>query len=400
MRILANKRKKKQKYPGVYKDDKGHYYIVVRNRKDGKHTTIRKNPRTDNHFLTPEEAFEFKTEYLNDKVDLFMTFDDLIQRYFESRKVAGKGANVEKEKSWYEQNIKPAIGDRIVISLRANDMEKVIFETKKHSEDIRYINKMLGNIKTVIRYGITQGYLETSSVLNYESLKEIHACEDLKFWTIDEIQILLDAIPKRYKKNQDFIHDAILFGYLMGFRSSEIRAMQWTQIDFKRNIIRVDYHINCENKRVKGRKNGSGYTVVMDDMTKKLLEEIYEKRKSVYGFKKTTYVFPSLRNGLDHYLGENTMSRWMINLTEYTGLENATFHGLRHSIVCAWASVFNLTPYEIADRIGDTVKVVLEFYYDFFTEQKQVAANKINSQNKAFAGIFPKLGEDNETDQD
>ena len=39
-----------------------------------------------------------------------------------------------------------------------------------------------------------------------------------------------------------------------------------------------------------------------------------------------------------------------------------------------------LTVYEVADRIGDTVAVVLEHYYQFFNQSKIDVANKITDK--------------------
>lgn len=55
-------------------------------------------------------------------------------------------------------------------------------------------------------------------------------------------------------------------------------------------------------------------------------------------------------------------------------------HGLRHSYVCYLSSKLGLTVYEVADRIGDTVAVVLEHYYQFFNQSKIDVANKITDK--------------------
>ena len=60
----------------------------------------------------------------------------------------------------------------------------------------------------------------------------------------------------------------------------------------------------------------------------------------------------------------------MEELAEYNGLPHITYHGLRHSYVCYLSSKLGLTVYEVADRIGDTVAVVLEHYYQFFNQSK------------------------------
>ena len=60
-----------------YKNKNGDgWYIKVINPRTKKSTTIRKNPKTGEHFKTKKEAKEYEMYYLKNKVNLSMTFDD------------------------------------------------------------------------------------------------------------------------------------------------------------------------------------------------------------------------------------------------------------------------------------------------------------------------------------
>ena len=93
-----------------------------------------------------------------------------------------------------------------------------------------------------------------------------------------------------------------------------------------------------------------------------------------------------------------TSTRWVQELAEFNGLPNITFHGLRHSLVCYLATEVKLTPYEVADRIGDTVQVVMQHYYQFFQESRIEVANTISRhENEYFNALINKGGQDDST---
>ena len=116
----------------------------------------------------------------------------------------------------------------------------------------------------------------------------------------------------------------------------------------------------------------------MDDLTFSLMKEIRDYFSKFEGFSEKAYVFPSLNEGFAKPIGGHTPTRWVQELAKYNQLPNITFHGLRHSNVCYLATEVGLTPYEVADRIADTVGVVMEHYYQFFQESRIRVAEKIS----------------------
>jgi 23S rRNA G2069 N7-methylase RlmK/C1962 C5-methylase RlmI len=47
-----------------------------------------------------------------------------------------------------------------------------------------------------------------------------------------------------------------------------------------------------------------------------------------------------------------------------------------------------LNQYEVADKLGDTVKVVLEVYADFFHQQRTEAAKKIDQHKDTLMSLL------------
>ncbi len=191
-----------------------------------------------------------------------------------------------------------------------------------------------------------------------------------------------------------------MFGYLTGARKGEIRALKWKNIELydDRGVIYFDYHINEKGEYVSGRKNGDGYALHMDSTTVALVKEIREYFSRFDGFDPKGYVFPSVKKGFEQPIGVYTPTRWVLELAKYNELPNITFHGLRHSLVCYLATEVKLTPYEVADRIGDTVQVVMQHYYQFFQESRIEVANTISRhENEYFNALINKGGQDDST---
>lgn len=325
-----------------------------------------------------------------------MTMDELFKRYVDDYLSLKPSSSSKKLNSWYKINIKPRIGKRKITSLKLTDLELLAKEMLKEEYSINYINKMTTNIKTILNYGVSHGFIEKNPVAGYKSLKKVNTTKNIQYWTPKQFKKVIDSIDQLYNnKNTDnnYIRLMLMFGYLSGARKGEIRALKWEDIEIYEDsgIIHIDHHINEENQRIKGRKNGDGYTLHMDPSLLALTKEIYSYFSRFDGFNPNGYVFPSIMNGFDTPIGGHTPTRWVQQLAEFNNLKNITFHGLRHSLVCYLATEVKLTPYEVADRIGDTVQVVMQHYYQFFQESRIEVAKTIGEyKNEYFDSMLMK----------
>ena len=370
-----------------YKNQKtGTWFIQCVNPLTHKRTTLRKNPKTNLPFKTKKEAKEFEIYFLKSKINLNLTLEDLFKHYMHYHLSRNPSSSVHKVKSWFYSNIEPRLGNKKVTSLSITHLEALSSEMLADGYSINYINKMTSLIKTVCNYGVARGLLEKNPVLNYQNLKQIRTHDDIKYWTPKQFNQVINSIEDLYndkKTDCTYIRLMLSFAYATGARLGEIRALQWNQIEFSdtEGVIHFDFHINDRNQRIRGRKNGNGYTLVCDSLTLSIIQETYSYFSHMYGFNNDAYVFPSMmaESTFSKPLGPRTATRWVKELAEFNHLTYITFHGLRHSNVCYLAQI-GLTPFEIADRISDTTEIVLSTYYQFFTEAKVHTANKI-SQN-------------------
>ncbi len=78
------------------------------------------------------------------------------------------------------------------------------------------------------------------------------------------------------------IFDIFLDTHKVGWRSSEIRGLSWSQVDINQGIVRLE---------VGETKNTEGRTVYLDDELKQIFEAQYEARKKQK--KLIPFVFPN-----------------------------------------------------------------------------------------------------------
>ena len=365
----------------IYQDKKKKQYWVKYLNKDEKWSTKR-------GFSTKKSAEKFVQKYMETGMDDSIKFNQLFQHYLDDYLRLRPSSSAKKLESWFKTNVQPRIGNKPANSIKIKDLEKLSIEMLKKGYSRNYINKMTLNVKTVLNFGVSHGYIEKNPVALYKELKIIKNSDDIKFWTPEQFGKAIKSIDELYvKADTKFMKFFLLFAYYTGLRKGEIRALKWNNIDFSSNLIHVDYHINDQRERVKGRKNGNGYSIYMDKTTKQLVLEMHQYFKMFDGWNENAYVFPSLMKGFDYFLGDHTPTRWMENLAKENNLPHITFHGLRHSAVVYWISI-GLNVWEIAEKIGDTTDMVYKVYGGYMSENKVRAAEKLDKHSENLRGFL------------
>ena len=137
----------------------------------------------------------------------------------------------------------------------------------------KYINKQINNIKTVLNYGVKNKYLTENPVKGFKTLRAVKNSEDVQYWSPNQIKYMLSKIDDKFTNTDtQYIKCLFTFAYFNGFRKGEIMALKWKNIDFNEKKITVDYHINEKGEIIKGRKNGNGYGISVDNNTYTLLQ--------------------------------------------------------------------------------------------------------------------------------
>lgn len=201
--------------------------------------------------------------------------------------------------------------------------------------------------------------------------------EQVKYMTKDEYNVFINAI--------DVIEDKILFHFLyeIGCRKGEMQALNWNDINFKESVIRINKTLSTKNIsgtiKITNTKNKKIRFINMSLKLKEELEYLYNKMKSLDGFKKEWYVFGGIK-----YISATTLDRkrkkyYKILKDNNIIINEITIHQFRHS--SASYMISNNIPIEvIAYRLGDSAETIRKVYAHLFPD----------TQNEV-KGIFEKL---------
>lgn len=369
-----------------YKDKNGNWFIVCTSPVTNKKTTIRRDPFKGTNFTTRKAAREYEHYFLKNKVDHNIRFGQLFEIY--RKDYARRNVSEYDLVSRYNSYLKK-FENKKLINFTRKDIERVASDMQSKGCSISYINYMTTFFKSIMNYAVKEKYLPQNPFDGYEKIREVRTTRNsraLQYWDDRQIKRVVESIPECFDSSKTDvvqIRHLILFAFFTGMRYGEIRGLKWCDIDLRGKVLYIDRHINKKNEILDGRKNGDFHTIVLDDNTLNVLLEIrsmYENKKE---FNEQCYVFHSATRGLNYPLSSSTGNKYMKALADYNHLPHIKFHGLRHSCASYLISVVGLNVYEVADRLGDTVKVTLSVYAELFNDSKKTAANKM-SQYKLY----------------
>ncbi len=301
-------------------------------------------------------------------------------RYLDTHRAGTSGYSVE---SVYRLHINPIVGQKRITEIKMADMQelqnvmssKVFRGNKKYSA--KTINMVTGILNMILNYATRLEYIEKNPCSNFVSLKIVRTDESLLFWSDTE-----------FKKAISYENDLMWYTffvvlYLTGMRKGEIRGLRWTDIDFTNKKIYIRRHVRDkkrvnatkvdeEDKVIYGRKNGDGIVLAMDNNLSTVLKRLKRESMTFDGWHKGSYVF-----GMKAPVSQNQPQRRLDKLAKSSGVKRIKVHGLRHSHV-SYLTDKGLSVYEVAERIGDSVEIVLKKYKHMFPDAQKNVVNLLN----------------------
>lgn len=297
--------------------------------------------------LNANEA-EKRIYYGRNLTDRDLLFGDVIDEWFEEKRREVKESTYTQLESAKRLHIEPYFRDRKIHQITRQDITDWIklYEDKKDRYGQHYSigsrERFLTILKDIFNYAVFEmEVLERSPALklNVGSKGTVKIKDDIKYYTLDELNQLLDYLrqynPPRYKEYKLY-YVLVYFLSRTGLRISEALGLRWSDINLNRLDVNKQTTRDHNNKlTISTLKTQSSYrNIELDDDTVQLLswfrkvqQKMTMKHKS---FKRNKdFIIFQVYNG--NYLTPSTVRDTLKSHCFNAGVEYMGTHVFRHT---------------------------------------------------------------------
>ena len=239
-------------------------------------------------------------------------------------------------------------------------------------------NRVIKYLKNILEYAHINYNFDLKTMNKLTIIKNENVAKEKQstwnFWTYDEFKQFISVI------NDDFYYLVFNFLYFTGVRVGEFMALNWNDIDFENKILRINKTLTV---KVEGQKyiitspktKNSIRKIDLSNNLLDLLSKHYEHEKKIFGFNKSMFVFGNIK-----HLPETTIRRYLDNYIKEADVKRITIHGFRHSHASLLINL-GLDFEDVAERLGDTVRMVQDTYYHMYPQKKSNTVKALNNLN-------------------
>ena len=233
--------------------------------------------------------------------------NDLDQRYSNKYTLSDYYKMLERyTRSWLKKDVR---------EITRGDGRKVLDNLLKAGRSKSYISKVKNTINLVFQWGIDHGHIRDVFVSPVRGVK-VHKRED-KFPEILTLVEIRQFLFEAKKQNHEW-YSIWAMALLTGMRNGELFCLEWNDVDFEKNLIRVSKSYNKRAKEVKTTKAGYWRNVPISPELHQLLISL----KPQTGLNK--HVLPRLK-----YWERGEQATPLRRFLESVGLPSVKFHTLR-----------------------------------------------------------------------
>ena len=254
-------------------------------RKDGKYAaryTGKNGKRKEKHFLTLPEAKNWLADMqYEDKHDVYNPSSEMtVDAWFEfwiTNLIADLSPNTRRNyRERYEYNIQPVIG-----TMRLGDVKPMHCKIVLNRMDATYAGSTIRQtyiaMGTMFRAAVMNDMITKHPMDGVRYTKPVRAANDIKFLTVEEQEIFLEAA----KRSHNYRQYVLLLE--TGLRTSELIGLTWDAIDWKKRTLTVNKTLEYRHKegywRAGPPKTATSYrTIPLTNRAYDVLKECYDER--------------------------------------------------------------------------------------------------------------------------
>lgn len=309
-----------------------------------------------------------------------MTISQWLDIWCETNEREWESTTKVLRKSVIKNHIKPLIGNYKLAKL---DKNTYVRELINNLSSAKLKKSTISSIHDTFKIAINAAIED--ELISRNRFTKIIIDKDKKlenFLSPSELNLFLKLAEKHCNITS---YTIILFLAYTGLRKGEALGLKWGDINFANNSITVERTRDKYGSRAPKTKNSYRTLSVDKNVLKKL--KSYQKwcveKKLSNGVrldKENDYVFISFRHGEpvnDFYVNDAFKLLYKKIKKENIHLKRITPHGLRHTHATVLISK-NVPPQAVADRLGNTVRVLYAVYAHLFEEIEEQSVHAFN----------------------
>ncbi len=160
------------------------------------------------------------------------------------------------------------------LEITRGDGRRVIEDLQSLGKSRSFISKVKNTINFVFQWGIDHGHIKGATVSPVYGIK-LEKRDDVfkEILTLTEIRKFLCEA----KRHEHPWYPVWAMALLTGMRSGELYALEWNDVDFEKQVIRVSKSYSARLKKVKDTKSGYWRNVPISEELNGLLVELKSK---------------------------------------------------------------------------------------------------------------------------
>ena len=382
----------KTKFPGVYTDKNGKFFIQTEfgiDRVTGKR--VRKKSRADKHgnpFNSAAEAYKELTrlKYEYHQSQGYSNYRMKYRQFMEEHYIPYYRTTVEHSTfSVREKNLLQLCDRFGDTTLRSITLEQVqMFRTwllTSQDEDGAgysqgYASLIFGMFRKSLDYALQMGYVEKN--ISKQSNAIPKGKSNVPYWTKSEFEAVISQIY--IEDVYEHLNFVMIWVYFMtGVRVNEGCALQWNDVDFDKQRLRVHHMLIVKNKKEWTRnsysKTKDGRRMIsLDKDTIDVLKKWREAQKKIGLGHENDFIFSY--DGLP--MLKSTISRIIKRYAKIAHVKPIQAKGLRHSHASLLINELNVSVLILSKRLGhSSPEITLKHYSHLWDGADEAITNEM-----------------------
>ena len=313
------------------------------------------------------------------------TYQDIYELWVKQYEKTVEESTFVKTTGIFKNHILPAMHSYKIEKITVDVCQRHVDEWADKLKKFRMVKSYAAK---VLDFAIKRRYIQTNPFVLVDmptALKRKQASTEEKkenFYSREQLIEFLSCFEKENKVKAFTLFRLLAFS---GMRKGEALALNWKDLDFKNNEIRINKALSRgkDNKLyVKSTKTGVARTIKMDERTMAILKDWRKKQKQEYlilGFNTIRANQLVFSNEQNEYLQPTKTRKWILHVQKKYNLDTITTHSLRHTH-CSLLFEAGASIKEVQDRLGHSdVKTTMNIYAHVTEKAKEAAIQKFES---------------------